>query len=250
MRITSKVDGLQGLIRQFSDLEKKELPFAMSVGINRTANTMMKHVHRSMTRVFDRPTKYTLRSLRMEKSTKRKLEAIVWFKDKSVSGKGNAAADYLMPQVHGGERKQKRFEKQIGRAIGNTSQMYAIPGKDAKLNRYGSQSQGQMIQVLSALKTFDEQGFDANITEGSRKRNKRRASFFMTGESYMGGRSILARGGGKRSKLKSVMYLANRPPRYRKRLPFFEIGDKVMTKHGKANFEKALAEAMKNSRHR
>ena len=75
-------------------------------------------------------------------------------------------AHYLVPQVDGGQRKLKGFERAIGEGE-------LVPALGAKLNQYGNVSPGQIRQILSVLgKAEASAGYSANITSRSRRRNR------------------------------------------------------------------------------
>ena len=94
------------LDRTFDGMEK-QVRFATSLAINRTAQVVKEELKREMQSVFDRPTPFTLNSLQMTPSTKQRLEAKVWFKNPPRVGDIH---HYLEPQVYGGSRPFKGFE--------------------------------------------------------------------------------------------------------------------------------------------
>ena len=61
MSINIHVD-LSGAIRQLGEM-KKQIPFAASLAINRTAQSVKRRLVDEMVNVFDRPTPYTLDSV-------------------------------------------------------------------------------------------------------------------------------------------------------------------------------------------
>ncbi|WP_246797466.1 hypothetical protein [Burkholderia perseverans] len=71
---------------QVEDHVQRQLPFAASVALNKTANVAKQALADEMCDVFDRPTPYTLRSLRVRRATKRQLVARVGFIDESFKG--------------------------------------------------------------------------------------------------------------------------------------------------------------------
>ncbi|MGA4815434.1 hypothetical protein ACPA9J_10245 [Pseudomonas aeruginosa] len=73
--------------------------------------------------MFDRPTPYTLNSLRMVPARKDRLEARVWFKDEADGAQ--PASVWIAPEVYGGPRRNKPAELQL-RAKG------ILPGRQVR----------------------------------------------------------------------------------------------------------------------
>ncbi|POB00152.1 hypothetical protein C2134_02875 [Chromobacterium sinusclupearum] len=117
--------------------------------LTRTAADVKAAEVAEMSRVFDRPTPYTLRGVYMRGASvdKGRDYAEVWLKD--FGGKGGAAAVYLKPQIEGGGRPLKRFERALQRAGVLPAGMYAVPGRDADRDAYGNMSRAQIVQILS-----------------------------------------------------------------------------------------------------
>lgn len=72
----------------------------------------MDRLRDEMRVVFDRPTPYTLNSLRMVPARKDRLEARVWFKDEADGAQ--PASVWIAPEVYGGPRRNKPAELQPG----------------------------------------------------------------------------------------------------------------------------------------
>lgn len=159
------LEGIQELMQDLTELEKRQLPFALSKAINDTATQIRKDETQEMERALDRPTKYTLGSLYVQRSDKRNLTATVGFKDKSSAGKGNPASNYISPQILGGNRGVKRFESALIRAGVLPKGMYVTPGAGVTLDAHGNIPSALIVQILSYFRAFGEQGYSANITE-------------------------------------------------------------------------------------
>lgn len=187
INVTSNV---QEVIRKLSDLQKEQVPFALAHALTMTAQRVKDAQVREMRDVFDRPTPYTLDSLFTRPATKTNLTAFVWLK--SDTSKGTPADKYLMPQIKGGERRLKRFEKALQRVGALPPDYVAVPGEAAKLDSYGNMSRGQIVQILSYFQAFPEAGYRANIT-AARKVRLARGSRAKQGIAYFVGRP----GGGK-----------------------------------------------------
>lgn len=139
---------------------------ACAVALNKAGKLVKEAEVEEMKSVFDNPTRFTLNSLKLTPATKNDLKATVWFKEPDRMG-----AHYLVPQVEGGSRKLKGFERGID--LGEL-----VPALGAKLNQYGNVSMGQIRQILSVLgKAQTSSGYSANITDRSRRRNTRERDY-------------------------------------------------------------------------
>lgn len=167
-----------------------QMPFATAVALTRSAKNGKTEIERKMPSVIDRPTPYTMRGFRLYPATKRKLYAEVDFRESLSSG--TQARDYLAPIVYGGSRKLKAFEKSLSRTGLLPSGYSAVPGSGAKMDRYGNMNRGQIVQVLSYLKSFGEQGYSANITD------KKRASLARGSKARRGVTYFVGKPGGGR----------------------------------------------------
>jgi len=130
-------------------LTQRQLPFAIAVALTRTGQVIKNAEISEMRRVFDRPTPFTLNSLMLRPATKQRQYAEVWFKD--FAPKGTPAAKYLLPQVRGGSRSNKRFEGALrhGGVLGRDE--YAIPARGAPKDSYGNVRRGLYQRILSDL---------------------------------------------------------------------------------------------------
>lgn len=158
LNLTIKDHGVKRLL----DLAPKAAHRAAEIALDKVAKEIKEREVEEMRSVFDRPTPYTLNSLKVTPTRNHQLKATVWFKEPD-----RMSEHYLVPQVEGGKRKLKGFERALGK------EEY-VPGKGAKINQYGNVSPGQLRQVLSVLgKAERYAGYSANITARSKKRNRR-----------------------------------------------------------------------------
>lgn len=226
------------LTADLNKMQREQLPFATAVALTKVAQRVKAAEVKVMARNFDRPTRFTLNSLFVQQATKRRQEARVWFKD--FAPKGTPAGKYLMPQVYGGQRPHKRHEKALIRRGYMKQSQYAIPAQGAKLDQYGNMRRSQIVQILSQLKAFGEQGYSANATGSKRSKRKRaRAPYFyatINGEQGIWQRVASAFGEGA----KPVLIFVDAEPKYGKRFPFFKVADNVM----KANYAREFATAL------
>jgi len=146
-------------------IAESQLPFALAKTLTQTAKAAVGDVQGEMKRAFDRPTRYTLNVFGIIPATKQKLQAEIL--PRSFAGKGNIAWEYLDPEVIGGPRKPKRFEKRLQYKVPGTS--FLVPGKAAKLDASGNMSRGQITKILSGIGALGDQ----SATRQSAKRSKR-----------------------------------------------------------------------------
>jgi len=99
------------LVREISDLQRKQIPYALMLAQTRLATKRVKPgMLKVMAQRLDRPTPTTMRSLFVQAATKQR-GAKVWFKDQWTTG--IPADAYLQQAVQGGPRSHKRFEKSL-----------------------------------------------------------------------------------------------------------------------------------------
>lgn len=141
---------------------------AAEMALDRTAREIRNEIRDTMRTVFKGPVPYTLNSLQITPTRNHNMEASVWFKDPDRMGQ-----HYLVPQVEGGARKLKGFERAIAGRYGVKMEM--VPGVGAKIDRYGNVSAGQIKQIMSVLKVAQQYaGYDADITKRSASKGKER----------------------------------------------------------------------------
>ena len=231
--------GFQAAMRTFG----KDARFAAMVAATRTASAIRARLTGEMPSIFDRPTPFTRRSLFVRPATKANLQAHVGFKD--FAGKGTPAARYLMPQVTGGARHAKRFERALQAAGILPRGWFAMPADNADLDAFGNMKRGQIVKLLSSLRAFGEQGYLANRSRTRASRGTRR------GEQYFAARpgnpglppGVYKRGGTKkRDALPVLMFV--RGAHYQKRFPFERIAEEVAAERLAPEFYAALDQAI------
>lgn len=233
--------GLEESLARLTDLERNQLPFATALALTRVAEDVKARLQGEMRSVFDRPTPYTLDSLRLIPATKERLSARVWIKDEA--DKASPATRWLTPEVFGGNRREKRVETLLQNRGLIGSGRYITPAKGAKLDRYGNLNRGQLQQILSGLGAqFDRY---SNSTDSRRSRGNRVRFFVMrkAGRAFAIGERL-----GKRSIAVRLAIVAR--PNYSTRLDFFAIGEAEARARLPSRFEAALAQALRSARSR
>jgi hypothetical protein len=236
------------VIAAHRDMGRRQLRFATAVALTRTAQDVKIAEVDTMRRVFDRPTPWTLNSVFVKPATKAELSAVVWLKD--VATDGTPATKYLAPEIEGGGRNLKGFERLLMRKGLLPTGWMAVPGAGAKLDAYGNMSRGQIVQIISALQAFGEVGFNANRTKGSRQRRGSRLPEYFVGRPG-GGR--LPMGVWQRisfahgSAVRPVLIFV-RGPRYKARFDFFGVGRQIARTNFIGHLRRAIAEAKATAR--
>lgn len=138
----------------------KQVMRAVEQGLDDTAFDVEAELVSEMKRVFDNPTKFTLNSLKVNKTKNHNMEASVWLREPS-----RMKDHYLLPTIDGGQRKLKGFERAIG-------DVKFYPARGARLNKFGNVSQGLIKQIMSVLGVASAPGYSANVTAKSAVTNK------------------------------------------------------------------------------
>lgn len=223
-----------------ADLAKrnKQLRFATAVALTKTAVEVRKDLQAEQRRVFDRPKPWTLNSMYVKPATKQILEAHVGHKD--FAPKGTAAGKYLQPQIEGGQRPLKRFEKLLQARGLLPAGMYAVPGKGVRLDQYGNMSVGQLQQVLSNLGAqFDAYQNTPRVNAKGKRSQKRYFAATISGTPGIWER--LPAG------VRPVIVFV-RSPSYRQRYDFFGVAQRSAERHLPRQADAAIRRAMETVR--
>lgn len=233
--------GLLDGLAELTDLERNQIPFATVLALTETAKLVKAELESEMRQVFDRPTPYTMDSLRLIPATKQRLEARVWIKDEADGAA--PATRWLTPEVYGGPRNNKRSEALL-KARGILPEgKFVVPGKGMKLDSYGNVGRGQMQKILSGLGAQGDRY--QNSTDSRRSAGNRTRYFVMRrGHEAIG---IAERTGRRRDQVQIVLAFVSKPG-YAKALDFFTIGQRVADAQLPVQFEKALAQAIATRR--
>lgn len=228
----------EAIARAISRTANEQIPFATANALTAIAKRVRDGQVKVMKDRLDRPTPFTLNSLYVKAARKNKLEARVWFKD--YASKGTPAGKYMQPSVYGGAGKQKRFERAlIARGLMGDDQ-HAIPVSSLGRDSYGNVPRGLYVKILSGLKAFGQQGYDANATNSTRSKRKGNAQrYFVATIDGMTGiweRRKSAFGDGATP----LFVFTDSPPKYRVRVPFFKIAENIH----KANYEREFTVAL------
>lgn len=254
-----------------------QIPYATRIAVNETAKKIQTALKIEARAAFDRPTGFTLNAPMVKFARRGEITAEVFLRNEA--SKGTPPVKYLEPEVQGGGRRVKRFERalQLRGILGPNE--FAMPGQDARLNAYGNIGAGQIVQILSQLKAFSEVGFTANETARSAARaGGNRSRYFATraGQSLRPGvyertgpttstrqralakkatREARAAGFGVTVKANRIVPRGVRPvliftgaPRYRARYRFVDVARQTQARVWSGEFKRALRTAIRTAR--
>ncbi len=143
------------LVRNLDVFGKVQLPFMASLTLNRAATQVRDDLKVSMRSTFTYLAPYTQNSLFIRASTKQKLYTDIGVKEFGI--KGNAAADYLKPQVYGGQVYRTRFQKRLERNMGMKGYMLPLHSSEgAQTNASGRIAAGQYTAALYGIKAMED----------------------------------------------------------------------------------------------
>lgn len=233
------------LVREISDIQRKQIPFALVLAQTKLAQRVKPGMLKVMQQRLDRPTPTTMKSLYVQAATKAR-PAKVFFKDSWTTG--IPADAYLQQAVQGGQRPHKRFEKSLIAQGLMKSGQFALPAKDL-LNQYGNVSRGTMTRILSGLGAAESgRGHQANATGSKRSQRKGNAKRYFTGmvdgQHGVWERKDTAFG----DAVRPVFLYSNGAPGYRVIFPFFKIADNIVKAHAQAELTAALGQAIATAR--
>lgn len=221
---------------------------AAAVALTRGINIARTEAETQMRRVFDRPTPYTLRSLRTTAARAEKLEAVLRINGRDDLG-GNvdwSPAELLQHQFEGGARHRKRLEDYLRRVAFLRPNEFIVPGAAAPLDRYGNLSRGATMRIISQLRL----GLDPYAWKTTSARSRRNVKKFGRIFWSRGDRG-LPRGAwvdqGPPIGVRPLLVVV-RQPRYRKRFDLPDITRRSIKRHLPLQFQRALAERMTRRR--
>jgi len=180
----------------------RQMPFATSHALNRTAFDIRQQLNHETGRYFDRPTRFTQTAFRVDKSTKQNLTALIYAEDQR--------ARYLRFGVDFGSRPQKGFERKF---LGLTAPTIS---PNAQLRPTGAVRRNAAGNVgLATLRNISER----RATKGHRS--------VMVGRPTGGARPPGIYERTARGKLRPLFIATTTRARYTPRLPMSDISMKI-----------------------
>lgn len=250
VKIAVDADNMLG--RQFSALERKNLPFAIVQACNATAYEIRENWKRTAARVFDRPVALTRNAAMYRKASKGKLYAEIFLRDEAA--KGNSPAKYLLAEVAGGQRRKKGFEILLQQKGVMPAGQFAIAGRGANLDAYGNVRASKVTRILSQLGA-QRDAYQNQSNESARRRSRRRRGGDYFAVMQRRGRlrpGIYERiGTGFGSAVRSVFIYSSRAT-YTPRYDIFALAqrqwDRLMPFYFNRELEKAIQSSMYRGR--
>jgi len=242
---------MKDFLAHMTDLEKRQLPFAVMTGLNITSDEMKERLQHEMRDSFDRPTPYILKGIRIRYARKSELFAEISLQDSL--GKARPS-QVLQAEIDGGPRRLKAFERQLGGK-------FTVPGKEMPRNAYGNLPGGLITRALNdsgllrgkvTPRTPSEiQEALTRLHRSKTRRGARGGSVYLLGKPG-GGR--LPEGVWERRKvgrywvIRPVMVFLDRAPVYGPRLEWGFTTRWIFRRQFPINFQQALNYAMATAR--
>jgi hypothetical protein len=210
---------------------ERQIPFAMSRAINMTADDIKAAESEEMKRVFDRPKPWTLGGIKINYANKSNLSATVKIKDDEVAG-GVPAAKYLAPEIFGGYRRVKRFEKALREAGIVPVGFQVVPAEGVRLDQYGNITRSTISQILSSL--------------GARNAKRSKKTYFIVNHYNDFLEPGIYQRVGKQH-VKPIMLFVKHS-RYKPKFDFFGVAEHVANTVMLQNAQKAVRQAIDTAR--
>lgn len=244
MIIVNVQANISGVLKKLEDLRQDQVPFATALALTRSAQFAQKALIADMNRVFDRPTPRTLGSTYVRTATKSVPIAQVKIKDEGSGGIG--PVKWLLPEIQGGQRGLKGFERLLQRAGILPSGWWVIPAQGANLDGYGNVSGGTITKILAQLQALtDELDNEKRDVRSKRDRTRKQGRYFAVipnRPAYNRLRpGIYERMGTTRAaRLLPIFTFTNKAPRYAARYNFYAVGEDAARARFPIEFEAAV----------
>ena len=241
--IKAETEGLKDVLKWLDDKQKDKVPDAAMKAVNTTANIARKAVYDEMRKVFDRPTPYTMRSVWIDYATKERLSADVYIKDEG--GKGVAPVKYLWPEVYGGRRNQKGFERLLSSEGYIQSDEFLMPWK-VKKDQYGNVTGGTIQKILSGLRAqkddYQNSPAQGGDYRGTRKRRRVVRTYYID-EWYKKNKGItIIWEHDAKSGRRTPLFVSQKRATYKRRLRFNEVVQQTVGRVLVTEFLRALGD--------
>ena len=237
MQIRINIQGVKEMGKGLSELEKRQIPFALSVALNRTAFGSRQDAVKEIADSFDRPTPLIKKAVLYAKSDKRTLTAAVYVPEETRRGVN--VSRILRPHIYGGFRRVvKASERRLRRFGFMGPNQYVVPGPGAPRDRYGNISGPNMSKILGAIAAYQEAGYTG-------KKPQRRNRYY-----FIPRVGVFKRTG--RDNSIPVLFFTNKKPRYERRFAFHDVirfhFEKFFGKHMSDAWNLALSTAIAKGR--
>jgi len=220
---------------------KKEMPFVISLALNRTAKQVRLDSKEIIRQQLDEPKGVTINATWVDYSSKTKQEVMIYPANEPRGRSSVAPSQWLKAIITGGRRAAKASEKRLRMTGRMNANQYMIINQKHR-NRAGNITGGKIEQILSQLGSAEIwSGYNANETSRSKAKAKGRNRYFTMSR---GGRPIgvfLRKG----DKIENVIGFTNRAPSYSKQLRFYEYTENLFNKHWPTVFREVVRQKLK-----
>lgn len=242
MKVTAP-SNMDAVLKSLSNVAKQS-NFATMQALNDSAYAVRADLQAGMRASFEGVTPYMVKSIWVQKAEKHSLRATVW--PRHNGGSGYDPAGVLAPQVFGGDRKVKAYERALQRMGLMPSGMSAVPGRGIEKDAYGSPTRTALKRIL---KYFESQPRIAG--ERLMKKNRSPANYYR--------RYFVSTGAGKTHHMHPGIWLADgyrlspmlmfvKMARYSERFKYMDIADASVKRTFATAHQKRMANALRTSK--
>lgn len=240
---TIKVD-MKKVQNSLSDLSDHAIKDASAFALNTLAKQSVFALQSEMKDVFDNPTPFTLNAFYSKPAKPNNLEATI--QPREYAPKGTPAGQYLRPQIFGGSRPLKKFEKALSPLSGG---QYAVPGPGARLNSYGNMSQGQIVQILSRLRVMRDPSQNVASKTLNRLRKQKKIARgsqtdYFVGREHGNGRPTGVYQLVGKGRVVPVLFFIPRAPSYQVRLKMQDVVEDLVAREAPGVMASAIRKAV------
>lgn len=210
------------------DIQRK-ITRCTALALNDVARTAVDLLQQKQTAVFDRPVNFTQRGYRIKRATYSGLQATVF----ALPRQDN----YLQPEVSGGPRKVKAYERAMRAAGILPAGCYTVPAKSLRLDAFGNIPRALLVQILRQTASSGGTYANAKLADPIKAQRgaRRHGVFFVMPE---GNRQKLPAGIYRWAGRQSWLIIAFvRSATYRPRLPLKDVGAQA----ARETFDEAFA---------
>jgi hypothetical protein len=240
------------LFARMSDLEKRQLPFAVANAINDALFDARDAWRTNISTVFESPNALTMNAVLYKKATKADLVGELFLRNEAT--KGTPPSRYLLPEVTGGVRDEKPVEFLLRNAgiIGGNE--FIVPARNFPVDSFGNVPLGVLTAILSDLQAARDP--TANSTRESRGKRARRKKIGKRQVYFLNRakRGKLPRGIFERTStgfggsIRMVLAIVEGAPTYRSRFHAFEIANRAFRESFPVRFATRLREAVASAK--
>lgn len=177
------------ILRELDLTTQVQLPFLAAVTVNKLATEVRKDLQKDILSTFTYVNSMTYKSPQYRHfATIREPWTYVELRDEAT--KGQAPAQYLLPQIKGGLVLKTRFQNRLGRQLDGYNGAYMLPWHGspvANLNQEGRIRASQYVEVLYGVKAMED--IRARATPGQAKRYRTEGKYQYV--PYVGNRKAL-----------------------------------------------------------